>query len=87
MPIRALKASTASAGAHVKANLRVWTSLLFGLCILMAALRWSDLLGLGGLWSDILVLCAMALGVLLIMISHEGYDEEAGLAEGAPPAI
>jgi len=33
----------------------------------------GDVLGLAGFWSDLLVLCAMIVGILIIMISHEGY--------------
>jgi len=46
----------------------------------------SDALGLTSLWGDLLVLCAMVLGVLIIMISHEGY-EASEAAEDLPPAV
>jgi hypothetical protein len=37
-------------------------------------LAYTNALGLAGTWSDLLVLCAMVIGVLIIMISHEGYE-------------
>ena len=61
------------AGAHVKANLRLWTGILAALSVAFFLLARSDVLGLAGIWSDLLVLCAMIVGILIIMISHEGY--------------
>lgn len=74
MPMRALRASRAYAGAHVKANLRLWTGILAALSIVFLLLLNGDVLGMAGLWGDLLVLCALVLGVLIIMISHEGYE-------------
>ena len=73
MPMRAFRASKTFAGAHVKANLRLWTGILAALSIVLFLLVRSDVLGLAGLWGDLLVLSAMILGILIIMISHEGY--------------
>jgi len=70
MPMRAFRASKTFAGAHVKANLRLWTGSLAALSVVFFLLARGDVLGLAGLWSDLLVLCAMIVG---IMISHEGY--------------
>jgi hypothetical protein len=74
MPMRAFRASRTFAGAHVKANLRLWTGILAALSIVLFLLLRTDVLGLAGLWGDLLVLSAMILGVLIIMISHEGYE-------------
>ena len=74
MPIRAFRASTSYAGAHVKANLRLWTGILAALSVALFLLLRIDMLGLAGLWADLLVLSAMILGILIIMISHEGYE-------------
>ena len=74
MPMRAFRASRTFAGAHVKANLRLWTGILAALSIVLFLLLRTDVLGLAGLWGDLLVLSAMILGVLVIMISHEGYE-------------
>ena len=73
MPMRAFRASKTFAGAHVKANLRLWTGILAALSAVFFLLLRSDMLGLAGLWGDLLVLSAMILGILIIMISHEGY--------------
>jgi hypothetical protein len=85
MPMRAIRASRAFAGAHVKANLRLWTGIFAGLSAAFFLLVYGNVLGLAGLWGDLLVLCAMVLGVLIIMISHEGY-EAAEAADDLPPA-
>ena len=74
MPIRAFRASSSYAGAHVKANLRLWTGILVALSIAFFVLSYTNALSLAGIWSDLLVLCAMVVGVLIIMISHEGYE-------------
>ena len=73
MPMRAFRASRTYAGAHVKANLRLWTGILAALSAALFLLLHGNALGLAGLWGDLLVLSAMILGVLIIMISHEGY--------------
>ena len=73
MPMRAFRASKTFAGTHVKANLRLWTGILAALSIALFLLLRSDVLGLAGIWGDLLVLSAMILGILIIMISHEGY--------------
>jgi hypothetical protein len=75
MPLRAFRASRSFAGAHVKANLRLWTGILVALCAVLFLLSYSNALDLAGIWSDPLVLCAMIVGVLIIMISHEGYEQ------------
>ena len=49
MPMRAIRASKAYAGAHVKANLRLWTGILVVLSAAFLFLLHSDALGLGGL--------------------------------------
>ena len=77
MPIRAFRASSSYAGAHVKANLRLWTGILVALSIAFFVLSYTNALSLAGIWSDLLVLCAMVVGVLIIMISHEGYEAPA----------
>jgi hypothetical protein len=74
MPMRAFRASRSFAGAHVKANLRLWTGALAALSVALFLLLRGDVFGLAGLWGDLLVLSAMILGVLIIMISHEGYE-------------
>lgn len=74
MPMRAFRASSSYAGAHVKANLRLWTGILVVLSIALFFLSYTNTMGLAGIWSDLLVLCAMVVGVLIIMISHEGYE-------------
>ena len=74
MPMRAFRASRTFAGAHVKANLRLWTGALAALSVALFLLLCGDVFGLAGLWGDLLVLSAMILGVLIIMISHEGYE-------------
>lgn len=74
MAMRAFRASSSYAGAHVKANLRLWTGILAALSIAFFLLLYTNTLGLAGIWSDLLVLCAMIIGVLIIMISHEGYE-------------
>ena len=74
MPMRAIRASSSYAGAHVKANLRLWTGILAALSVAFFLLAYTNTLGLAGIWSDLLVLCAMIIGVLIIMISHEGYE-------------
>jgi len=74
MPMRAFRASSKYAGAHVKANLRLWTGILAALGAAFFLLAYTNTLGLAGIWSDLLVLCAMVIGVLIIMISHEGYE-------------
>jgi hypothetical protein len=71
--MRAFRASSSYAGAHVKANLRLWTGILAALSVAFFLLSYTNTLGLAGIWSDLLVLCAMIIGVLIIMISHEGY--------------
>ena len=73
MPMRAFRASKTFAGTHVKANLRLWTGSLAALSVVFFLLARGDVLGLAGVWSDLLVLCAMIVGILIIMISHEGY--------------
>ena len=74
MPMRAFRASKTFAGAHVKANLRLWTGSLAALSVVFFLLARGDVLGLAGLWSDLLVLlCHDFVGILIIMISHEGY--------------
>ena len=72
--MRAIRASRTYAGAHVKANLRLWTGILAALSAAFFLLLHSNTLGLAGLRGDLLVLSAMILGVLIIMISHEGYE-------------
>ena len=74
MPMRAFRASRTYAGAHVKANLRLWTGILAALSVALFLLVYTNTLGMAGLWGDLLVLSAMILGVLIIMISHEGYE-------------
>lgn len=74
MPMRAFRASRSYAGAHVKANLRLWTGILAALSVALLLLLRGNTFGLAGLWGDLLVLSAMILGVLVIMISHEGYE-------------
>jgi hypothetical protein len=74
MPMRAFRASRTFAGAHVKANLRLWTGILAALSVALFLPLRIDMLGLAGLWADLLVLSAMILGILIIMISHEGYE-------------
>ena len=64
----------AGPGAHVKAKLRLWTGILAALSVAFFLLLYTSTLGLAGIWSDLLVLCAMIIGVLIIMISHEGYE-------------
>jgi len=86
MPMRAFRASKAYAGTHVKDNLRLWTGIFAALSVAFLLLLYSGALGLAGLWGDLLVLCAMVLGVLIIMISHEGY-EAAEVAGDLPPAV
>jgi len=85
MPMRTIRASRAFAGAHVKANLRLWTGIFAALSAAFFLLVYGDVLGLASLWGDLLVLCAMVLGVLIIMISHEGY-EAAEAADDLSPA-
>ena len=74
MPMRAFRASRTFAGAHVKANLRLWTGILTALSVALLLLLRGNTFGRGGLWGDLLVLSVMILGVLVIMISHEGYE-------------
>ena len=74
MPMRALRSSSSYASAHVKANLRLWTGILVALSIVFFLLSYTNTLGVAGIWSDLLVLCAMVVGVLIIMVSHEGYE-------------
>ncbi|TDH57965.1 hypothetical protein E2C06_35115 [Dankookia rubra] len=73
MPMRAFRTSRSYAGAYVKANLRLWTGILAALSVALLLLLRGDIFGMSGLWGDLLVLSAMILGVLVIMISHEGY--------------
>ena len=76
MPMRLLRASKAHAGAHISANLRLWAGIFAALTAVGIWLYSTDFLGVGGgLWSHFLTLCAMVLGVLIISISHEGYQE------------
>jgi hypothetical protein len=51
----------------------LWTGSLAALSVVFFLLARGDVLGQAGLWSDLLVLCAMIVGILIIMISHEGY--------------
>jgi hypothetical protein len=74
MPMRAFRTSRSYAGTHIKANLRLWTGILAALSIALFLLLYTNTLGMAGLWGDLLVLSAMILGVLIIMISHEGYE-------------
>ena len=85
MPMRAFRASKTYAGTHVKANLRLWAGILAALGAAAMLLFRSNSFGLGSLWGDLLVLCGMILGVLIIVISHEGY-EAPEVVDDQPPA-
>ena len=78
MPMRAYRASTAYAGAHVKNNLWLWATIFTALTAGAWLLLWNNALGQAGRWGDLVTLFAMILGGLIIMISHQGYE--------APPA-
>ena len=55
MPMRALRASRSYAGAHVKANLRLWTGILAALSAALLLLLRGGLLGVAGLSGNVLV--------------------------------
>ena len=85
MPMRLLRASRAHAGAHIGDNLWLWAGIFAVLTAVSILLFSTDFLGLGNdFWSHLLTLCAMVLGILIIMISHEGY-EDPNVVEASDP--
>ena len=85
MPMRAYRASTAYAGAHVKNNLWLWVGIFTALIVGAWLLLWSNALGQAGRWGDLGTLFAMVLGVLIIMVSHQGYEAPAEIEDDLPP--
>jgi hypothetical protein len=73
MPMRAFRASKAYAGAHIKDNLWLWAGISAALAAVSYLLLRSDALGAAGRWGDLMALSGMVCGILVIMISHEGY--------------
>ena len=74
MPMRAFRASTAHAGAHVMGNLRLWTAVFAALTLGACLLLRGNALGLAGRWGDLVALSGMVLGVLIILVGVEGEE-------------
>ena len=58
-----------------QAKTRLWKGLIYR----------HDLMREPCLWSHFLTPCAMVLGILVIMISHEGYEPPDAAANALPP--
>ena len=79
MPMRAIRASKAYAGAHVKANLRLWTGILVALSAAFLLLLHTDALGLSGDNADIAVQyeevrCDLLYELIKALPQHAGFS-------------
>jgi hypothetical protein len=71
MPMRAYRASTAYASAHVTANTWLWIGIFSAATALTGLLLYYA--GRGSRWGDVMAFCGMVLGILVMMKSQEGY--------------
>ncbi|MDB5375510.1 MAG: hypothetical protein JWP04_4152 [Belnapia sp.] len=86
MPMRAYRASTAYASAHVNQNMWRWISgFTVATAVLVAAL-W--MMPKSGILPHLVALAGMVLGTLIMIKSQEGYVPPVGIDddEEAPPA-
>ena len=72
MPIKAYRASTAFASAHVSANLGLWMVIAAVFTALMAFLTWTAT-GRSSAWGHGAAFGGMVLGILIMMKAQEGY--------------
>jgi hypothetical protein len=71
MPMRAYRASTAYARAHVAANTWLWIGIFAFLTAITGFIRWR--VGQVSHWGDAMAVSGMVLGILVMVKSQEGY--------------
>ncbi|SDB06235.1 hypothetical protein [Belnapia rosea] len=71
MPMRAYRASTAYAGAHISANMWLWIAAFAAITAVMWVLNWMS--PNSGIWAHLVVLAAMIGGTLVMIQSQVGY--------------
>jgi uncharacterized membrane protein HdeD (DUF308 family) len=79
MPMRAFRASTAYASAHVSANMWLWIIISAVVTAVLWVLTWKN--PLSDIWPHLVALCGMVCGTLLMIQGEVGNGPFSRLAD------